>query len=320
MLPDLNRLKVFYHVFLQQSITAAAQTLCITPSAVSQQLKRLEQELRLPVFVRQHKRLVPTPAGRRLFTLAQPLIEELQAGIELMQEERTEPAGLIRFGAPVEFGSTYLPHVIAAFRTTHDKVVFNIELQPPASLIAMVDSGDLDFAFVDTFPTKEQAVGNLSAFNIRPIIEEEVVLACSRQYQQKQLVDDQSFSGLLGLHFISQQRDAHALNNWFLHHFKKIAPSLEIVLSVSSHQAVVNAIKHHLGLGIIVSHLAWNDIRSGQVVVLRRNSSQAKNRISVIQLQGKIPTLRERLFLKHFEQMARSSKTLQRFNLIIDSR
>lgn len=317
MQPDLNRLKVFYHVFLQQSITAAANTLCITPSAVSQQLKRLEQELRSPLFVRLHKRLVPTSAGRRLFSLVQPLIKELQVGLERMAEERSEPAGLIRFGAPVELGSTYLPHVIATFRATHPKVIFDLELGRPATLLAMVETGDLDFAFVDTFPTKEQAIGDFSAFSIQPIIEEEVVLACSRNYHQQRGVDDQSFADLAGQNFISQQRDAHALNNWFLHHFDKAPSALSVVLIVSSHQAVVNAIKHHLGLGIVVSHLVWDDLHAGTIVVLRRECSQAKNRISVAQLLGKVPTLRERLFLKHFMKLARSSKTLQRLNLII---
>lgn len=318
MQADLNRLHVFHHVFQRQSITAAAETLCLTPSAVSQQIKRLEAELGAPLFVRLHKRLAPTPEGQRLFALIQPLLAELHQGLDRLAEERSEPAGLIRFGAPVEFGSTYLPHVIATFRVSHAKVSFDLELGRPLALLAMVEKGELDFAFIDTFPTKEQRAG-LASCSARPMLEEEVVLACSRQYLERHNLDDNSFTNLSAQPFISQQRDAHALNNWFLHHFGKVPPDLDIVFTVSSHQAVVNAIRHHLALGIVVSHLVWEEIGSGSLIVLRSQAVQAKNRISMVQLAGKIPPLRERLFLNHLYKLARSSKTLRRLNLIVDT-
>jgi DNA-binding transcriptional LysR family regulator len=318
MQADLNRLHVFHHVFQRLSVTAAADALFLTPSAVSQQVKRLEAELGAPLFVRLHKRLVPTPEGQRLFTLIQPLLADLYQGLDRFAEERSEPSGLIRFGAPVEFGSTYLPHVIATFRAGHAKVTFDLELGRPLALLAMVEKGELDFAFVDTFPTKEQRAG-LAGCSAKAILEEEVVLACSRQYLERHGLDDNSFTDLSIQPFISQQRDAHALNNWFLHHFGKVRPALDIVFTVSSHQAVVNAIKHHLGLGIVVSHLVWEEISAGKVMVLRPQAIQAKNRISMVQLAGKVPPLRERLFLNHLQQLAQSSKTLRRLNLIVDT-
>ena len=318
MQPDLNRLQVFHQVFQGLSVSKAAKALCLTPSAVSQQVKRLEEELATPLFVRLHKRLVPTPAGKRLFALVQPIFCELRLGLDRFEEERSEPAGLIRFGAPVEFGSTYLPHVIASFRASHGKVTFDLELGRPLALLAMVESGDLDFAFIDTFPTKEQdAVPNTCI--AKPILEEEVVLACSRQYWERHTLDETSLTHLSTQPFISQQRDAHALNNWFLHHFTRIPPALDIVLTVSSHQAVVNAIKVHLGLGIVVNHLVWDDLNSGRLVMLRSREEQAKNRISMVQLAGKIPPRRERLFINHLQTLAKSSKTLRRLHLTIDT-
>ena len=145
------------------------------------------------------------------------------------------------------------------------------------------------------------------------------MLACSRQYWERHTLDEASLTHLSTQPFISQQRDAHALNNWFLHHFAKIPPALDIVLTVSSHQAVVNAIKVHLGLGIVVNHLVWDDLNSGRLVMLRSREEQAKNRISMVQLAGKIPPKRERLFINHLQTLAKSSKTLRRLHLTIDT-
>ncbi|MBU8911935.1 MAG: LysR family transcriptional regulator, partial [Desulfobacterales bacterium] len=50
MLPDFNRLKVFYYIFAQKSVVSAARELNITASAVSQTLNKLESELNVLLF------------------------------------------------------------------------------------------------------------------------------------------------------------------------------------------------------------------------------------------------------------------------------
>lgn len=317
MLADLNRLRVFYHIHSGLSITGAAEELGITPSAVSQQLKKLEREIKTPLFTRMHKRLVPTPAGKRLFTLVAPLIDNLRTGLTLMAEERGEPNGLLRVGAPMEFGSIYLPYVFATFRALYKKVTFHLELGRPSSLLPKVNTGELDFAFVDTFPTKQQHYRDFGDFSIQPVIEEQVVLACSKTYFESHFDAQPTYDDLLTSSFVSQQQDARALNNWFLHHFHKTPAKLNIVLTVANHQAVVSGVKHHLGLGIVVNHLVGEEIQSGNIVVIREMEDQAKNRISLVRLQDKIPTLTERAFVSHFQSATRKSRTLQRLKLSV---
>jgi len=169
---------------------------------------------------------------------------------------------------------------------------------------------------VDTFPARAQLESDFGNFSATPVIEEEVVLACSKKYDESCLKHDHSFDNLADKSFISQQQDARALNNWFRHHFGKTAPHLQLVLTVASHQAVVSAVSHHLGLGIIVSHLVGKEIRSGDIVVIRQDAVQAINRIAIVQLQDKIPTLSEKSFVAHFRQAARQSKTLKRLVVV----
>lgn len=314
---DLNRLRIFSYIYLAKSITTTAEQLHITPSAVSQQLKKLETELKTPLFTRLHKRLIPTSAGSRLFQVTAPLIQELTQGISTMTQELSEPTGLLRIGAPMEFGSLYLPYVIATFRKNWTKVSFSIELGRPSTLLPKLNKGELDFAFIDTFPTKKQHYSDFGIFSIEPVIEEQVVLACSKTYFSNVLDGVCSFDKLKNSSFISQQPDARAINNWFLHHFNKEPGKLSIVLTVQSHQAIVSAIRHHLGLGIIVSHLVWDDIQSGTIKMLREENDQTVNRISIAQLQDKIPPLPEKLFLSHFKETTQKSKTLQRLKLTL---
>ena len=318
MLPDLNRLYVFFHVYSRLSIKAAAERLHITSPAVSQHIKKLEAELKAPLFTRLHKRLVPTPAGTRLFGCVEPMIKGLQAGMETFDTARNEPSGVLRIGAPVEFGSIYLPHVMSSYRRRYPSVTFELVLGRPSFLLPAVSAGDLDFALVDTFPTRKQYSGDVGHLSITPVIEEAVVLACSGVYNGERLGNDHTFGRLAGQSYISQQQDARALNNWFRYHFGKAAPQLEIVLTVASHQAVLSAVRHHMGLGIIVSHLVPDEIQSGAIVVVRDGKPQATNKISIVQLLDKVPTLTEKSFLDHFNQRIRNSKTLRLFNLCVN--
>ncbi len=311
MQQDLNRLRIFYHVHSHLSITEAAEMLHITPSAVSQQLKKLEAEIKTSLFTRLHKRLVPTPAGNNLFATVGPLLEGLQAGMEQLEKEWTGAGGVLKVGAPLEFGSIYLPEVIASFRALYSKVNFELEIGLPSSLLSKLSSGELDFAFVDTFPTKEQYAKDFGIFSIKPVIEEEVVLACSKKYSDEYLLGDHSFENLGKRSFISQQIDSRALNNWFIHHFGKTESPLNIVLKVANHQAVVSGVRHHLGLGIIVTHVVWNEISKGDIVVIKKEDKQAVNRISVVQLQEKIPSVIEKNFLSHALQMVHKNDSFK---------
>ena len=93
MLPDFNRLKVFYYIYLKKSSVAAAKELHITQSAVSQHLHKLESEINAPLFTRLHRRLVPTAAGDRLFRVLKPFVNDLEVGIGKIKKAQGTPSG-----------------------------------------------------------------------------------------------------------------------------------------------------------------------------------------------------------------------------------
>jgi hypothetical protein len=69
---------------------------------------------------------------------------------------------------------------------------------------------------------------------------------------------------------------------------------------VDSVQVVIAAIKHHLGLGVIVSHLVAQEISNATIIPVRIPSKKVINKISLLQLLGKIPNRSEKTFQEHF--------------------
>jgi DNA-binding transcriptional LysR family regulator len=318
-LPDFNRLKVFYFIFTGQSIAHAAQELHITQSAVSQQLKKLENELKTNLFIRQHKRLIPTAEAQKLISILGPFFQELELGLRSLRQAKDTPAGELRVGSPHVFGTTYLPKIFSAFHHRYPEVNFVLRLGDAQRILALLNQGQLDIAMIDEYLIQRMSPEVLRRYSIEKIIDEEIILVGSSEYCEKQLGADLSLSNLLRQKYISCHYDAMALTNWFQYHFNKSAAKLSLVLETESVQAVMNGIASHLGLGVISSHLVYEEIKLGRILPIRTEKKAIVNRISLVHLQDKVPSLTEKVFLSHFKSEIQQSGVLMDFSKITDS-
>lgn len=87
---------IFHRVAAERSFTAAARSLGVTQSAVSQTVKRLEGDLGVRLLSRSTRSLAPTAAGERLLDTLAPVIAELDAEIEGLEQLREQPGGRLR--------------------------------------------------------------------------------------------------------------------------------------------------------------------------------------------------------------------------------
>lgn len=314
--PDFNRLKVFYYIFTSQSVAKAAQELNITQSAVSQQLKKLEAELKTNLFTRLHKRLIPTPDAQKLFSILEPFFQELELGLRLIRQAKDNPAGELRVGSPHELGQTYLPKIFATFHRKYPNVSFVLRLGDAKRMLSMLDQGQLDIALIDEYLIQRMQPEDLRHYSIAKVIDEEIILAGSKEYCEERLRNDFSLANLANQNYISCHHNALALTNWFRHHFNKTPPKLNIVLETESLQADMNGIVNHMGLSVTASHLVYQEIKQGVIVSIPTKKKAIINRISLAQLQDKIPSLTEKVFLAHFKQEVQQTGVLKHFSKI----
>ena len=300
--PDFNRLKVFYYIFTWQSVAKAAEKLNITQSAVSQQLKKLETEIETPLFTRLHKRLIPTHDAQKLFSILEPFFQELELGLRSIKQAKDKPSGELRVGSPHGFGKAYMPKIFASFRREYREVNFKLWLGDANRIFSMLDKGQLDIALIDEYLIQRMLPEELKHYSLEKIIDEELILACSKEYCEDRLDNDFSFEHLTKQDFISCHIDAFAVTNWFRYHFKKSAPKLNVVLETDSFQAVMEGIENHQGLTITASHLVHKQLKEGTVVSIPAPKKGTINRISLVQFKTKILSLTEKVFIAHFKE------------------
>ncbi len=112
---NLNRLAYFAAVVDAASFTKAADRLGITKAVVSQQVARLEQELKTGLLVRTTRRVEPTEAGRLLHARSVMILGEAENAFAELAQSNAEPMGLLRIAAQNDYGACTLAPLVAAF-------------------------------------------------------------------------------------------------------------------------------------------------------------------------------------------------------------
>jgi DNA-binding transcriptional LysR family regulator len=138
----------FYQTAKLGSFTKAAEATFRTQSALSQQIKALEEELDCHLFERIGKRkLRLTSAGERFFTFAESILENYDSLKEDLNELKGFQKGKLKIAAPFTTLYHLFPDVLKAYSAHFPQVELTILDRSQQSVIELVKSGDIDFGF-----------------------------------------------------------------------------------------------------------------------------------------------------------------------------
>lgn len=127
-LESLTGLVAFARTASLGSYTAAARSLGVSPSAVSKSVQRLEQQLKLSLFVRTTRSLALTPEGRDLEERTLRLLHEVEQIEQAAAAARAEPAGLLRITAPPPVVTHILAPALPRFRQRYPKISIDLRV------------------------------------------------------------------------------------------------------------------------------------------------------------------------------------------------
>ncbi|MEQ1716239.1 MAG: transcriptional regulator GcvA [Hyphomicrobium sp.] len=166
-LPSLNALRAFEAAARHESFTKAATDLNVTQGAVSHQVKALEAELGLKLFLRESKRLILTEPGRAYLQVVRDAFDRLAAGTEhLLQREN---AGVLTVSMSPNFAAKWLIHRLGDFVSAHP----GIELRVSAAI------HHVDFAREDVDIAIRHGEGDWPGLHVTRLCTEALFPVCS---------------------------------------------------------------------------------------------------------------------------------------------
>lgn len=139
---DLDQLQTFCVIADCGSFTEAARRVHKTQSAVSMQIKRLEERLDQSLFVRDGRSISMTSEGEALYTRARRMLRINAEIIDMFSED--DLAGNIRFGVPDDYAVKMLPVILSSFQRTHPKIVVDVKCMASEDLLDGMRTGRFD--------------------------------------------------------------------------------------------------------------------------------------------------------------------------------
>jgi DNA-binding transcriptional LysR family regulator len=141
---DLELLRSFVSVVDSGGFTRAGERVHRTQSTVSQQIKRLEDDVGQPLLNRNGKDVTPTEAGERLLSYARRLLALAEEARDVVA--RPESEGAVRLGVPEDFAAYRLAKLLAAFSRSHPGLRLDVRTDQSANLKRDLERGELDLA------------------------------------------------------------------------------------------------------------------------------------------------------------------------------
>ena len=141
---SFKALRLFVAVLDHGSFSEVARREGLAPSSISRQIQLMEQALGQQLLYRHTRAVSPTEAGRLLGRHARLMLEQLEAAGQALQEQESEPSGLVRINAPVVFGHLHLSPWIAELHRRHPRLQLDIQ-QTDSYVDPLVAGADLLF-------------------------------------------------------------------------------------------------------------------------------------------------------------------------------
>jgi DNA-binding transcriptional LysR family regulator len=143
---DLELLRSFVSVVETGGFTRAAERVHRTQSTVSQQIKRLEDDIGRPLLNRAGKQVVPTEDGERLLSYARRLLSLAEEACDVLARPTNE--GAVRLGIPADFAAYRLTKLLASFSRSRPNLRLDVRADQSVYLRRDLERGDLDLALI----------------------------------------------------------------------------------------------------------------------------------------------------------------------------
>ena len=147
---DIRTMQYYLAVVREGTISAAAQALHVAQPSLSRQMKELEEELGVSLFVRGNRKITLTEEGMVLRKRAEEMVRLMQMTEEEISQIKNHISGSVRIGAGESWSFHYLSRAAASIAAEHPDIRFHITSGDTQDLMDELNNGLIDFAVIFT--------------------------------------------------------------------------------------------------------------------------------------------------------------------------
>lgn len=261
---DLRDLKTFLHLAESRHFGRSARAMHVSPSTLSRQIQRLEDDLGQPLFLRDNRTVALTEAGEQLRQFAQHMLLQYQQMRHTLGQQGPSLSGELHLFCSVTAAYSHLPPILDRFRAEHPSVEIKLTTGDAADAVEKVDSNEADLAIAGKPESLPPGVAfsmleNLSVALIAP------ALPCPVRAQVSQPEPDWA-----KIPFILPEQGPvrRRIELWFRR--QKISNPM-IYATVAGHEAMVSMVALGCGVALIPE------------IVLENSPEPVRNRVQILE-------------------------------------
>jgi LysR family transcriptional regulator, low CO2-responsive transcriptional regulator len=274
-----RQLRVFTEVARQGSMIRAAESLHLTPPAISMQVKEIEAQVGLALFDRHGRQVSLSTAGEYFLVHAKRLLSALKDADDAMARFKRLEHGLLTIGI-VSTAKYFVPRLLALFHQEHPGIDVRLRVaNNREALIALMQSGEVDLSVMGR-PPKEIATRSES-FAAHPL-----VFVCPPEHALMAL-GTLPLAALHGHAFIAREHGSGtraAMAALFAEH--RFEP--HITMEMSSNETIKQAVMAGMGLAFLSLHTVGLELRAGLLRVLDIEGTPVMRTWHIVRLQSKL--------------------------------
>jgi DNA-binding transcriptional LysR family regulator len=252
---DVRQLEMFTAVAEEKSFTAAAERLHVSQSAVSRQLKLLEEELGTLLFHRGGRGASLTDSGEILLAAAHRITREIQEVASQISETQTLKRGVLRIGGGMTVCLFVLPKLLRKFRAQYKDVDLHVTTGSTEAILRMLRTRDIEIALL-TLPLVEPDL------EVRPVLREEMVVITAPRHPltRKRSVEPRAMARHPLILFEKGSNTRKVVDEFFL--AEKIP--INVIMETENVDIIKSMVAAGLGATIVPFGAIANDVRAGR--------------------------------------------------------
>ena len=276
----LELYRVFLEVAKQGNISAAAQNLFISQSAVSQSVKQLEEQLQVRLFSRSTRGVSLTSEGKLLLEYVSHALGLLQSGEEKIAASRQLLTGELIIGASDTVTKTYLLSRLEAFHQDYPDIRIRILNGTTSMVLDYLHAGQVDIAFASEAPDE-------TVYSVRHCVDTHTIFVAAPDYLEFDKVYTMEEIAALPLILLERKASSRVyVERYFQEHGVQIHPEIEL----GSHNLLISLARIGLGVACVTEEFSLSGLSRGVIVPLKTDFEIPPRAVTMCTLQGVTPT------------------------------
>ena len=256
---EVRHLKLVETIAKEGGLTKAANRLHVTQSALSHQLRDIEDKLGAPLFLRLNKKMLLTQAGERLLSSAPAVLEELKRAEEDIHQIALHRDGILRISTECYTCYHWLPRVLKSFSREFPRVEVRIVAEATRRPVEALLDGRLDLAITSSITRNKKLI-------FKPLFKDEIVVIVSPDHPlaSRPFVSARDFA--------SEHLLIYAVPKEDLSIYQKILIPAGVtpkhVSRVELTEAIIEMVKAGLGIGVMARWAVTPQLKAGTLRAL----------------------------------------------------